>query len=255
MLLQGAKKGATALYFRPQYYQFDHAAFVRHAFDILAADGSPAAGTFLHTREGIVWREALARGAVAADTDVFAFYHFHHPFRHCGFLSVPKTSAQVTEAQYERAVKFWQWGHRRRAMYHLGIALHMLQDATVPHHAALLGSYFITDPHGHAAYELWLRDKENWREFSVGSGGLYQWTGVHSDPEYGVHETSSTRIYDWVDEASARSFEFSPLINRSENPDYKKNWPEAAVVLVPLMLRLTAGFIHLFCTKVAEESI
>lgn len=238
------------------YYKFDHGSFVRQAISILAADDLPEARLLLPRPSGQGLGEKVAEGAVAADGKVGVFLHFHHPFKHQGFAGCRPSSAEVAAFEFSRGLRYWRRGKKEAALYRLGLALHLLQDACVPQHAGLMGTFMPLgyDPYGHAAYETWLREQERWREFSVASGGEYTWQSSHAHPKYGTHFTTSARVYDWIDDAAATSYRFLPRIDKSVNPNFQEKWPEVAASLIPYTLRRTAGLIHHFFDVVGEKT-
>lgn len=54
--------------------------------------------------------------------------------------SIAQKSNAATMAKFfwERAINEWKMGHEAEAMYNLGIAIHLVQDMTVPHHVRLI---------------------------------------------------------------------------------------------------------------------
>ncbi|HHW92088.1 MAG TPA: hypothetical protein GX735_05290 [Firmicutes bacterium] len=232
-----------------RYAREDHAAMTALAAGIILADGRLETYRFL--RQG-QFLEHLQWGSVAADGRVCPLKHFHHPFKHTGFGDYRTSAADVAIGCYRRALELYRKGRTAAAAYNLGKALHMLQDAHVPHHAALMGvfSYLGIDPYGHYQYEGWLQG--HWRDYTVVDGGIYSWQGCHTHPDYGSHQTSSERVYDWIDETAAFSLCYLDLVNRKKNAGRQDRFPETASVLVPRTLRWSAGLIAKFVEELSD---
>jgi phospholipase C len=227
---------------------------------ILVTDGKRETYHFLQqqvrqTTQPVTFLQGVQRGSLAADGGILPLSHYHHPFRHTGFGNYRRSAADVAVTCYGRAVDYYRQGQLWSAAFNLGLALHMLHDVHVPHHAALMGVFIQLgiDPHGHYAYESWL--SSHWQKFIVSSGGRYSWQGRHYHPDYGVHRTSAANVYDWIDEAAALGFSYIEHINKKDNPVYEDNFPAAASVLIPHTLRWTAGFIHKYVEEVKNLQV
>lgn len=94
----------------------------------------------------------LNAGVTWADQDFKSSNHFYHFNKGTGLYGF---SNALTEFQkyYKRALKFYEEGDIRQAMFYFGAACHLVQDATVPQHVnnKLLKS--------HRNFELWIISK------------------------------------------------------------------------------------------------
>lgn len=235
----------------------DHAELVPYMLECLRGDGFDQLVESL-LRPGLggaSLADALMLGARAADSPLSPHWvnvvaHFHDPCTHRGLAGLPCSAAAAAADIQRRAVGEWRRGDRRAACIDLGRCLHLIADVGgIPHHAAGIG-YLVGDPHGHRDYENWLRDGNNWRRYAVTSGGYYApWYKRHVCAS-GVHVTSSTRTYDWIDQAAVRSRELMPLVDKRRQ-GYREAFPYVAGVLVPATIRWGAGFIQRFFADAA----
>jgi phospholipase C len=167
------------------------------------ANGRPTA-----VHEDYLWRMQL--GARDADRKLKAKDmpdHFFNWFTHSGKgLIAGPSAATWAEQQYTLAAQAWETGDKAPAMYHLGAATHLVDDACAPPHESL----FVPN---HRAYENWMMTRQN--SIAVTRGGIYQEefrvrTG-HGGPEW-----SSSHTRGWVDECSHRAAEL--VINTAQRP-------------------------------------
>lgn len=97
----------------------------------------------------------LARGMAWADRGYMPLFHFYRPDNGRGV--VPGMSAYRLAYRYGRlAVEALRKGEEERAVFYLGAAIHLVQDATIPQHAQarILG--------GHSQYERFVRVRYAW---------------------------------------------------------------------------------------------
>ena len=139
--------------------------------EILKNDGKEEFYARLHQAGGVTGKTGLrllTKGAADADKPfsggfIVPFWHFHHPWSHRGYL-VGNSSADQAAWLFTFALDLWQKKREEQALYHLGRALHLVQDIFIPQHAA------VTAFKGHSELEHWL--SENWEDYRVDSGGF-----------------------------------------------------------------------------------
>ncbi len=235
---------AKILLVKPFFEYKNHIEFVYLSALILKNDNKNNIYSLLHetdTKTGMTLLALLAKGAKDADIPFSGGYvchmsHFHHPWTHHGFLS--KTSAaDLAVKLFTKAQKNWQLGKKAIAMYHLGRALHLVQDIFIPHHAK------ITYKHGHGPLERWLG--ANWKVYRVVKGGYYNWQYIFYNKHNKCHGVNSSNIYDWVDAGSHISFDWYNKF--FAHGDFNQNtYHEVAKFIIPNVLRFSAGFIYRF---------
>jgi len=216
--------------------------------EILKNDGHEDFHLLLHSTDeltGKTYLQMLTDGTRDADIPFSGGYichmkHFHHPWSHRGYLS-RTSSADTTAKLFTIAANNWQAGSKHKAIYHLGRALHLVQDIFVPHHAG------ITAFKGHGQLEQWLLD--NWKDYQVQNGGYYNWNKNFCNAQGTCHQVMSTNIYDWIDYGSHISIDWYNTFfaeGRYSEDDFK----EIAPLIIPNVLRLSAGLIHKFFSQI-----
>ena len=231
---------------RPLFKYYDHYAMIPTTARILENDEKGDIYNLLedgHSPDGVSYLELLARGARDADLPwscgyVLHAYHFHHPWTHRGYI-LYRSAADVTAAMFTAGQNLWTHGRRGRAIYLLGRVLHVVQDIFVPHHAV------VTARKGHGPFEQWI--SKHWRRYVVEDGGHYAWENTFSRPDGTVHTVSSQNPYDWIEAGSHLSIKWY----REYFADYsgtgpRDYFPEVAALVIPNMVRYSAGFINRF---------
>lgn len=121
-----------------------HKFITMQAVMILKNDGYREEASFFRT-----YISSINKGVHWADQDFKSSNHFYHHEREKGLYG---RSDLLTEAvkYYNKALKHYDADEIQKAMFYLGAASHLIQDATVPHHVnnKLLKS--------HRAFELWI---------------------------------------------------------------------------------------------------
>lgn len=188
-----------------------HAFLVQQGARILRNDGRTAIADFLDSadpvapwrhdrtgkrlerRESYLWR--MQRGARDADRSLKPQMpdHFFNWWTHSGKgLIAGPSAATWAEQQFADAVRSWRSGNRDLAMYHLGAAAHLVDDAcTPPHESELVPN--------HRAYEEWVLARQ--ASWAVDRGGVYQ-DDFRVDGGHGGAEWSSAHTRGWVDECA-----------------------------------------------------
>ena len=77
---------------------------------------------------------SINEGAVWADQDFKSSSHFYNPYKKRGLYG-RKSAMNLAKEYYQNALNMWYSGDRRKAMFFLGAAAHIVQDMTVPQHA------------------------------------------------------------------------------------------------------------------------
>lgn len=151
------------------------------------------AGRRLGERESYLWR--MQRGARDADRSLKPQMpdHFFNWWTHSGKgLIAGPSAATWAEQQFADAVHEWRAGNRDQAMYHLGAATHLVDDACTPPHE----SEFVPN---HRAYEEWVLARQS--SWAVDRGGVYQ-DDFRVGRGHGGPEWSSAHTRGWVDECA-----------------------------------------------------
>jgi hypothetical protein len=203
-----------------------HAFLIQQGAVILGNDGRSRISAFLSSadpqapmartsagrpttrHESYLWR--LELGARDADRSLKAKHmpdHFFNWWTHSGKGLVAGTSAATwAEQQFAQAVKEWHAGDQSLAMYHLGAATHLVDDACAPPHESL----FVPN---HRAYENWILARQARQK--VTSGGVYQ-KDFRVRTGHGGPAWSSSHTRGWVDECSHRAAEL--VVNTAQPP-------------------------------------
>ncbi|OPX84279.1 MAG: Phospholipase C precursor [Pelotomaculum sp. PtaB.Bin104] len=163
--------------------------------------------------------EIIDRGVLWADKGWKNLAHYLDPTCGIGLGPWPDAKFECRD-YYKKALCYWQHGNKRKALFFLGAAVHLVQDLCVPHHAK--GIAFC----GHQEYERWVR--KNYFEFSVNKAGIYN---VASNPAGWVE----------INAKIARCY-FPYVTPVSSETSYRL----ATGTLLPLAQRSTAGFFSFF---------
>lgn len=195
-----------------------HTFINRQALRILANDGWVREAGFL-ARE----QDALHAGACRADGGLGCLGHYFNPRTGRGLWGyLPATT--MMNHYFKRALKAWLAGKHRRALYYLGLATHLLQDACVPQHTH--GSPGC----GHGTYERWVR----------------QWRGRYGVIRGGLYRPDLLQASDWLVFNSRVAYNYLDLV---AHPDREAGYHRATADLLPLAQRSTAGFWLYFLTR------
>lgn len=222
-----------------------HAFLIHRAALILRNDGYTAIARFLHRpdpagppRTTYLWRMQL--GARDADRRLKPQMsdHFFNWWTHSGKgLIAGPSAATFAEKQFAKAQAAWNAGDASRAMYRLGAAVHLVDDACAPPHQ------FVLAPN-HRLYEEWALHHQ--QAMAVSSGGIYR-DDFRVTTGHGGTAWSSAHTRGWLDECAHRAAE---LVVNAALPasDYPRavgpRWHTAAHFRETQ--RLTAGYIAFF---------
>lgn len=196
-----------------------HAFINRQAVKILHFDGYKSQALLIdkHLNE-------INKGVMWADKCWKCFAHYLDPFEKCGLKPWPDAATEC-RCLFNKAVLHWKKGNKKRALFLLGAAVHLVQDLCVPHHARKIAF------NGHHHYESWAR--KNFNEFAVSDAGIYL---VDDDPG------------GWVLHNSGIAWHYLPYVSiSSAHAAYRM----ATSILLPLAQRTSAGFFNYFlsCTS------
>ena len=200
-------------------------------------------GAPLDHPESFAWR--LMLGARDADGVLYPHVrdHFHNYWTHGGRRWVTGSSAAANaQISFERAVELWKRGDRSLAVYWLGAAVHLLDDACVPQHQFFLVNFF------HHDFEAWVLANQD--GLAVSSGAILRQT-FRTNDAHGGEGWESTFPRGWVDECAHRAMHnlraaSNPLPRVLTSSD--KQWKTSRHVAETQ--RLTAGFMVLFFEQV-----
>ncbi|MBV9831821.1 MAG: hypothetical protein JOZ82_09510 [Marmoricola sp.] len=238
-----------------------HAFLLQQGVAVLRGDGHTGVADFLESadptaplrrtqdgqttqqRESYLWR--LQTGARDADRSLKKKYmpdHFFNWWTHAGKGIIAGTSAATwAEQQFAQAVTAWQAGDRSGAMYHLGAAAHLVDDACAPPHA----SPFVPN---HRAFENWVVvHQQSW---AVDHAGIYR-GDFRVQRGHGGASWSSGHTRGWVDECAHRAVEYIPNAAQAPPDDPASTGSYVGVRhLFEDAQRLTAGYLDFFFTTV-----
>lgn len=121
-----------------------HKFITMQAVAILKNDGYKEESDFFRT-----YISSINKGVQWADQDFKSTNHFYHHEKGVGLYGRSDLLTETVK-NYNKALKHYEADEIQKAMFDLGAALHLIQDATVPHHVnnKLLKS--------HRAFELWI---------------------------------------------------------------------------------------------------
>lgn len=201
-----------------------HVFINRQAAVILQNDGWKTQADFI--KRSMVWLNA---GVCRADGGLGCMSHYYNPNTGRGLWG--GTSAAVAcNRFFNWAVRCWRRGDAGRALYLIGLASHLVQDACVPQHVhGLVGG-------GHGSFELWVQQERE--RFPVSGGGLYR-ANIPGPAE-------------WVIGNSRMAYDCLGLVSK---PDNFAGYERAATDLLGLAQRSTAGFWIYFLEKVGATAL
>jgi len=170
----------------------------------------------------------LDKGVIWADKGWRSMTHHYDPETGRG-IWLWADAAQKCAAYFKKAFSLWQHGKHAGAMFLVGAAAHLVQDACVPHHASCrMGN-------GHLAYENWV--EKNKHQYKVQAGGLY--------------DQGDTPPQEWIiTNARLAGKHYS----RIQVPGNNDHYHQVTSVLLPLAQRSTAGFFNFCSTRFLHES-
>lgn len=190
----------------------------RQGVKILKNDGKTAHALFLDNHIDI-----LNRGVIWADQGWKYFSHYLDPKVNNGYGPYPNAKHECKH-YFEKAMYLWFNNKKKKAMFYLGAAVHLVQDLCVPHHS--VGAAFS----GHNEYEKWVQSY--YSSYEVSSGGIYNYNANSGD---------------WVEHNANISRVYYPYVSFIRS---KRSYDMATKVLLPLAQRTTAGFFSFFLESV-----
>lgn len=143
---------------------FDHPATThefcnRQGLKILANDGFGQYADFLQGYD-----KELNMGVNWADKGWKNIHHYFDPATQKGLWHFAN-AVSIFDVYHQLALQFARRRRLRRAVFFIGAAAHLVQDACVPQHARAK----LFD--GHKQYEMWVQ--ENFAGYAVATGGAY----------------------------------------------------------------------------------
>lgn len=243
-----------------------HALLLKQGVEILKNDGYTEIADFLNSadtnapfvrdlksgkqgteRQSYLWRmQTASRDADRANKSKMPD-HFFNWFTHSGKgLIAGPSAATYAEKQHDLAVTEWQRGNYSKAMYYLGAATHLVQDACTPPHT----SQFVPN---HRPYEEWA--VRHLDEMEADSGGIYQAqlaaTAPHGGGQWSVEHTRG-----WLDACAHRAWveipntmqppSEDPLLNDAAAKETARHFKETQ--------QITAGYLKFFFDEVGGFS-
>ena len=188
---------------------------------ILAADGYKQVAQLFNRfsnelDKGVIWADRLWRSAA----------HHYDPVTGRGVWPWGN-AAQKCTAYFKKAFILWRRGNHARAMFFLGAAAHLVQDACVPHHACCR----MFD--GHLDYEKWVKERKH--HYQVNAGGLYNLGAAPAE---------------WIAANACAAREYYLCVRR---PGSDELYHRATAVLLVRAQRTTAGFFYFSLKKLFSE--
>lgn len=121
-----------------------HKFITMQAVMILKNDGYKEEAAYFRT-----YISSINKGVHWADQDFKSSNHFYNPEKEKGLYGRSDLLREAVK-YYNKALSLYDTGEVQKAMFYLGAASHLIQDATVPHHVnnRLLKS--------HRSFELWI---------------------------------------------------------------------------------------------------
>ncbi|MFZ5900355.1 MAG: hypothetical protein ACOYVI_03240 [Bacillota bacterium] len=181
------------------------------------------------------------------DIPVAPVMHFLDPYTNMGLggwisigLGAVTNAALFCDACFNIARKLWQKGDQSLSMRVFGIALHLVQDLTVPHHARCTVLF------KHSEYEHWVHEHINETSNVPVKDGFYsnemfpaQWVYANAREAYGYFGyCDGINLNLW----RPRSWVFK-----------KDDFALVRDMMVPLAVRTSAGFTDYFLSKLSIE--
>lgn len=187
-----------------------HSFITNQARQILDNDGYKKAAHIFN-----IFDEQLVKGVVWVDIGLKSACHYYDPDTGTGMWPWPNSAVKCAEFFY-KSLDLWQRNKHAMAIFSLGAAIHLVQDACVPHHAAC--KMF----NCHLEYENWAeKRKDNYR---VDRGGIYE---------------VSVKPQEWISENARSAKCYYNLVGNAPLEGYHK----ATEVLLPLAQCTTAGIL------------
>ncbi len=165
-------------------------------------------------------------------------FHGHHAYEHFNFYPFigPHSAADWVQDLIDEAIMDYS-SDKTTAYYKFGIALHLLQDLTVPHHA------IATPFSGHAEYEQYIDDNwcsgDNIHPDAPNLDGIYRFDTL--EDHYNCRDP-----WGWIDYAAHRSIDYWPYVNNDILDGIADNYMYAARNCLDIMTSLSAGFLRYF---------
>jgi hypothetical protein len=221
----------------------DIAAFLATPDPTAPGANDPSTGAPTGTTETFGWR--LLQGARDADGVLHPQLpdHFHNWWTHQGkWWIVGGSAAGGAELAYSRATDAWAAGDRSDAVYWLGAALHLVDDACVPQHEFYgLNVY-------HHQYERWVQIHQD--ALAVDSGGIYA-DQFRVGSGHGGPAWSSAHPRGWVDECAHRAAGNLVAATNPNPPEPSMTGPQwHTAPHIADTQRLSAGFVAFFFDSV-----
>ncbi|MFQ6060240.1 MAG: PKD domain-containing protein [Thermoplasmata archaeon] len=199
---------------------------------ILASDGNQGVADFI----GGQYLMNMKLGSIRADETLWdSREHYMDPQTHEGLVGF-KSAGELGKEKFNAAVSYWNAGNRMESFFNLGWSIHLVQDLTVPHHAALTPFDY------HSEYEQWVFDHRS--DYAVSSDGIYVFESYLPG-----HYESESDPFDWIDYNAHHSMQFFEDVN-GPNGQNGNDYAHAAAKLLPRAQRTSAGFLTMFLKEV-----
>ncbi|MFW9919891.1 MAG: hypothetical protein ACFFED_09845 [Candidatus Thorarchaeota archaeon] len=178
-------------------------------------------------REGNLWADNDAENLMRG-------WHYQEAWFHAGVFFHPPAGDVATWGMND-AISSYNAGEYEDAFFWVGFALHHLQDLMIPGHSdvILLGLF------QHDEYEEYCHDNEGTLSSGVNDA-------IFTFSQSGIHHNPST-VFGWVDYACHISTQY-------QSQCLAKYYKDVSEILMPIALRLTAGFL-LFAYHLLDSSI
>jgi hypothetical protein len=221
---------------------FGHDAITLEALNVLNSDGY----RYIY-REFTYWGgfEGVCYGSTYADFyDAGNNYHFHDPYDHS------YNGDSYVKYHFDAAVSLHNNGDYVGSFIEFGKALHVVQDATSPHHSRGQGLK-ADDSNGHERYELYVDTLSNYiASIDSNYNGLYSFnTNTLFSHSSSVSGWDSSDPQAFLDYGAHVSYDYYHYVDGGPN-DGDNNYLAAATPLLALAVRLSAGLMKLFADNI-----
>lgn len=132
---------------KPNFREWRHPCFCnQQALKILRNDGITTNLKYLNN-----YLEVINRGVLWADRGWKYLSHYYDPVTDSGLGPLPDARLEFNY-YFDKSLSLWHRGNKKKALFFLGVSVHLVQDLCVPHHSN--GIAFC----GHQEYEKWVNN-------------------------------------------------------------------------------------------------
>ena len=199
----------------------NHPTIVDFAIDVLEDDDFSYLVSYLIDSGNL---GKIKKAVTNCDRLDLATNHYYNPITEDGLAGFTPGD-EVAQTFFDNAVDTYESGDVGTAWYYFGWSLHVVQDLMVPFHSHL-------DPlNGHTQFEQY----------------VYDHRFFYPSPENGTYNVASDASL-WADYAASTSYPYYDGISGGNATE--PNFDDAAEILFPKAIGLTAGYIKFFADEI-----